>query len=51
MNGNTSTEALWDQIAPELFRQMVEVFANAGRGVAIVPENESKWEEDGRVER
>ena len=40
---------LWDQIGPEVLRQMVAVFAAAGQGVEIapVPETESsKWEED-----
>jgi hypothetical protein len=44
VNGNTSTE-LWERIEPELLRQMVKIFANAGRGVSIV-ETESSKEED-----
>jgi hypothetical protein len=49
MDGSTSTADLWDQISPEVFRRVVEVFANAGMGVLITPVSDEQlieWEED-----
>jgi hypothetical protein len=48
MNGSTGTTDLWDQISPDLFRRVIEVFADHGRGVLIVPVSEEpiEWEEN-----
>ena len=50
MNGNTSMADLWDQVAPDAFAAMVQIFANAGAGVRItpVPDESIAWEENKR---
>jgi hypothetical protein len=51
MEPSTSTANLWDQISPEVFRRVVEVFSNAGRAVLITPVPDElliEWEEDQR---
>jgi hypothetical protein len=37
VNDSTAVTDLWEQVEPDVLRQLVEVFAAIGRGVRIEP--------------